>query len=417
MERTAKKFKNNLLNIIDNLDSKDFVNNPKDFTRTKSLSFKDVIKFNLFMDSGTLSMNLIKYFHFKNVPTKSALIQRNKQVNNSVYKYIFKEFNKNIKFDSKYKFIAVDGTLFTYLPNKKEKLSFMPGGYSQALLSTAYDLENNCYLDFNIKPIRTSNEQNAMCQFIDNINIKNAIFIADRAYAAFNIMAHCIENNQYFLIRSKDIKSKFGILEKFELPDTCFDVEREVFLSTKQTKIEKQNKNRRFLPSTSTFDYLDEYGHYNIKFRIVRFKLKSGDYESIVTNLDKNKFPVSKIKELYHKRWNIETSFRFLKHTLGTVNFHSKQYKNIEKEIICKLIIYNFCSLVMAKAITKKTKSYVYVVEKANAFKTIFLYLKEKVPIKLAPLINQYLAPIRPERADKRKIKYASPRDFIYRSA
>ena len=71
----------------------------------------------------------------------------------------------------------------------------------------------------------------------------------------------------------------------------------------------------------------------------------------------------------------------------------------------------------MAKAITKKTKSYVYVVEKANAFKIIFLYLKEKIPIKLAPLINQYLAPIRPERADKRKIKYASPRDFIYRSA
>lgn len=417
MERTAKKLKNNLLNIINNLDSKDFVNNPKDFTRTKSLSFKDVIKFNLFMDSGTLSMNLIKFFNFKNVPTKSALIQRNKQVDNNIYKYIFKEFNKNIKFNSKYKYIAVDGTVFTYLPNKEEKLSFMPGGYNLALLSTAYDLENNCYLDFNIKPIHDSSEQGAMCQFIDNINIRNAVFIADRNYATFNIMAHCIENNKYFLIRSKDINSKTSILCKFDLPDTQFDVEREVFLSNKSTFKEKQLSNYRYLSNLSTFDYLDEYGHYNIKFRIVRFKLKSGDYESIVTNLDKNKFPVSKIKELYHKRWNIETSFRFLKHTLGTVNFHSKQYKNIEKEIICKLIIYNFCSLVMAKAITKKTKSYVYVIEKANAFKTIFLYLKEKVPIKLAPLINQYLAPIRPERADKRKIKPSSPKDFIYRSA
>lgn len=85
MERTAKKFKNNLLNIIDNLDSKDFVNNPKDFTRTKSLSFKDVIKFNLFMDSGTLSMNLIKYFHFKNVRQSLHL---SKEINKLIIVFI-----------------------------------------------------------------------------------------------------------------------------------------------------------------------------------------------------------------------------------------------------------------------------------------------------------------------------------------
>ncbi|WP_309146162.1 transposase [Lactobacillus helveticus] len=33
------------------------------------------------------------------------------------------------------------------------------------------------------------------------------------------------------------------------------------------------------------------------------------------------------MKELYHLRWGIETSFKKLKYSLGSVQFHSKQDK------------------------------------------------------------------------------------------
>ena len=52
---------------------------------------------------------------------------------------------------------------------------------------------------------------------------------------------------------------------------------------------------------------------YLMSLRIVKFKLENGNYETICTSLSPDKIPPEKLKELYHLRWSIETSFRFLK--------------------------------------------------------------------------------------------------------
>lgn len=46
----------------------------------------------------------------------------------------------------------------------------------------------------------------------------------------------------------------------------------------------------------------------------MRFKISEDSYETNITNLDTEEFPSEKIKELYHLRWDIETSFRELDH-------------------------------------------------------------------------------------------------------
>ena len=49
---------------------------------------------------------------------------------------------------------------------------------------------------------------------------------------------------------------------------------------------------------------------YKLSFRIVRFPIAEGSYETIITNLEREKYTMDKLKELYASRWGIETSFR-----------------------------------------------------------------------------------------------------------
>ena len=64
-------------------------------------------------------------------------------------------------------------------------------------------------------------------------------------------------------------------------------------------------------------------------------------WEVVLTNLDRKNYPLHRIKELYHWRWGIETSFKKLKYSLGSVEFHSKQDKFIEMEIYAHMIMFN----------------------------------------------------------------------------
>ncbi|MGN8857642.1 transposase, partial [Catenibacterium mitsuokai] len=63
------------------------------------------------------------------------------------------------------------------------------------------------------------------------------------------------------------------------------------------------------------FDYMSkEDPWYEFNCRIVRFKITEDTYECIITNLDRTEFSSEDIKELYNKRWGIETSFRHVKY-------------------------------------------------------------------------------------------------------
>lgn len=42
-------------------------------------------------------------------------------------------------------------------------------------------------------------------------------------------------------------------------------------------------------------------------------------------NLEAKEFPLERIKELYYRRWGIETSFRELKYAIGLASLHGKK--------------------------------------------------------------------------------------------
>ena len=176
----------------------------------------------------------------------------------------------------------------------------------------------------------------------------------------------------------------------------------------------------RYVCKNVSFDFItDKRTEYPMRLRLVRFQIAEGSYENIITNLPEDEFPLEEIKYIYHLRWGQETAFRDLKHTIGTVNFHSKSPEYIEFEIICRMTLYNYCTIITMEIPIKKDRGkWEYQVNLSMAMKICFELLSENKnidPENVNDLISQYILPIRPDRAYARRLRPQSPASFTYR--
>ncbi|MNI37297.1 Transposase DDE domain protein [compost metagenome] len=225
----------------------------------------------------------------------------------------------------------------------------------------------------------------------------------------------------------RDLSSR-GILSGLPLPcSEEFDTDVHLTLTKKQTKeIKAQPEIYKFVPSTSTFDFLDRQNQlfYPMSFRVVRFVLPSGIFETIITNLSATEFSPDEIKALYHLRWGIETSFRALKYTIGLTNFHAKKQESIVQEIFARMILYNFVEMVTSHVvISQKNKQHPYQVNFTVAVHVCRHFLRSRdnePPPDVEALIRKNILPIRPNRPGQentRKTRGKSVVSFVYRVA
>ena len=264
---------------------------------------------------------------------------------------------------------------------------------------------------------------------VDRSAIPKALIIADRGYESYNSMAHIQEKGWYFLIRIKD--GHGSIKSNLELPEQeLFDLRVNLNITRKQSKEVKEllkDKNHyRFLPSNANFDYLpaksnykDPASFYGLSFRIARFRISEDSYETVLTNLDEEQYPVEKLKQLYALRWGIETSFRDLKYTIGMLNFHSKKVMGIQQEIYAHLIMYNFAEMITSHVvIEKKQRKYTYKANFSVASHLCRLFYRGKTTSPdLETIIAKNVIPIRPDRHGERKATVKFFHGFLYRVA
>ena len=148
--------------------------------------------------------------------------------------------------------------------------------------------------------------------------------------------------------------------------------------------------------------------------------LDNGEFETVATSLPFT-FTLDDIKELYHKRWGIETSFRDLKYTLGLINLHGKSDAFAEQEIYASLTAFNFTSRICREVVIRQPKDGVYAY-KVN-FKMAVMLCKEYIreqktdSDRLTEEIARYTVPIRPNRKDQRDLKIKGFPGFVYRVA
>ena len=388
----------------------------------------------LSMGGNSLTNELMEYFDYDaNMATSSAFIQQRDKILSIAFEFLLNEFThsfQDLRTYEGYRLLAVDGSDLNIHHNPNDADTYFQTnanlkGFNQLHLNAMYDLCNKLYVDVCIQPGRKENEFRALTDMADRSNISDdVIVVADRGYESYNVFAHIEQKGWKYAIRVKDIMSN-GIISALKLPKKDeFDVNIHRILTRKQTNEIKSNPELyKILPNNSTFDYLELHTDkcYPITFRVVRFKISEDAYETIITNLDSEKFSPKIIKELYHLRWGIETSFRELKYAIGLTSFHSKKVEHITQEIFARLTMYNFCELItMRVVIQQKDTKHIYQVNFTRAIQICKHYFK--CPSNLSPpdveaLIRKNILPIRNGRTDHRKVRPKAAVSFLYRVA
>ena len=123
------------------------------------------------------------------------------------------------------------------------------------------------------------------------------------------------------------------------------------------------------------------------------------------------------LKELYRRRWGIETAFRGIKYTLALASFHTKKILHIHQEIYAKLTLYNFASMLTRHVtFSQPNSSYLYQINAAAATHIARQFLLGNVHEKnVENLIRKYLLPVRPGRQKPRNMQVKRPASFQYR--
>ena len=408
-----------------------------DFTRNRKLSMEKMLQGIIGMESKSLTNELLDLFDASaETPSASAFIQQRDKIRTIAFESIFKNFSKKLmnSFDNDIPVFAIDGSDIQIPTNPTDTESYIAGtnghkGYNLLHINALYDLNKHIYSDVIIQKARERNEHKAFQELVDCSELTKALIIADRGYESFNSMAHIQEKGWFFLIRVRDGNN--GIKQGLDLPESdCFDVNISLKLTRKKTNAVKEllkDKNHyRMVSSTQPFDFLplknkkaEPTRFYELNFRIVRFPISEDIYETVVTNLDEDRYPAIEIKKLYASRWGIETSFRDLKYTVGLLNFHSKKVMCILQEIYAHMIMYNFAEMITSHvAIEKKQRKYTYKANFSVATHICRLFYREKTtPPDLEAIIAKNLIPIRPDRHRERNVKAKIFQGFLYRVA
>lgn len=412
-------------------NKKEFVKDPlRDFTRKRKISFADTILLLISMECGSIRSELLKFFDYNpETASTSAFIQQRDKLKPNALCHLFHSFSEDFPSQTMndYHIFAVDGSDVSIpLEGEDETYAYFhredQSCYHQIHLSVVYNLLNNQYADAYVEPRKGHNERTAFHEMFETRDFpEKSLFVFDRGYEGYPLMAHISGKNHYFLIRAKD-NNFGGILKGIPLPKTPeFDfVFDKVCVNRIRAEHREEPEKYHRVHATYTPYFLNEsVKEYPLSFRIVRLRLDNGSYECLLTNLPVDVFDSAALRELYRMRWGVETSFRHLKYSIGLLNFHSKKIESIEQEIWARLILYNYCMAVTMNIEEKKTCSrYSYKLNIANAIQVCRRFLKlciDEAPPEIKQLISGILLPVRPNRNSPRKRTAQHTRKFNYR--
>lgn len=426
----SHQIKNHLQHQIQTIVSQPelFAKSPLDFSRNRKLSFDKTLKTILSFGGKSLASELLSHFDFSTqTPTVPAFVQARNKIKIEAFEQLFYQTippGTKDKYYKGYQLLAHDGSDINIPYNEKDPDTHHIAGklgkrIGQLHLNALYDPLNKSYQAIDIQKSRKVNERQSLCQMVDQFNFsKPTIILADRGYESFNVFEHIKKSGQKFLIRVKDTQSN-SFLKAIGLPsEETFDTKIKLHLTRSQTNKAKADQHYQLLRKTAHFDYLPPQakGIYPLELRVVRVKISENIYESLVTNLDPFTFTSKELKELYHLRWGIETSFRELKYALGLSHFHARKLEFIIQEIYARLIMYNFSmaiALAVAASAPIKSGYQINFTQAIGICKRFFLFSS----VNVEQLIKRYLLPVRPNRSDQRKLMKKKFGGFLYRIA
>lgn len=406
---------------------------PRASCRRGKVTYEDIIKALIFMEGGSLD----KVIHEAGLNiSASAFIQRRNELSSVLFSNILAALNEQ-QTDSQtyfgYRVLAIDGSVVNMARDPKSRCFVQhdgaPEGFCQVHVNALYDVLNKTYFNCDIQPQPQQDEIGALEFLLSWYDFdEKTIIVGDRAYSSYHVFALIQRaRNADFLIRIK--QERGAMREVAKLPMKELDCEIEFTITTTQTKEDKEKgyvfiqtrkeKGRAYSNKTRNGRW-SLPSPYPMKLRIVRILLDTGEYETLATSLAPS-FTPSMIKELYHARWGIETAFRELKYNYGLIHLHGKSEDFVKQEIYAGMIMATLCARIVNEVVVRQPKGGKYLY-KVNQKMATFLTKKYfRTPgadgEQLMKEIAKYIVPIRPGRANQRKLRAKGFREFVYRVA
>ena len=435
-----------LVETIDTMTPTEFSKAPgRYFTRNRKVDFKKAVLLSITASKGTIFEDIRKFYTVTEcqpnmAPSPSALTQQLGKLSSQAFPEVLRRFNNQFEHKTFHGFqlLACDGTGLAFNSEWNYDCYVRgPHAFFGVHLVALYDLMSRKYVDAEIQPARLKNEFSAICQLCKrqkNDGIKR-LLIADRGFPSYNFYANAVHAGTSYLVRLSEATAKSVVGGSQRLDELGGDFDISLILHLVRHKRKRQYlhqndlSNYRYIAPDTQFDFLDpsKEGEIDIAIRIVCVKLPDGSCEYLATNLDKSTLPTNILKDIYVLRWGIETSFRFLKLTLGAEFFHARKRERIVQEIWSRMILYNFCMEIANHAETeRKAKAqqtnckYVYTLNISESLKACRDYLLlSKCVQRQTDLVGWILkaayCPIRKGRNFKRKPVSRGARSFNYR--
>ncbi|MBD8913279.1 MAG: IS4 family transposase [Ruminococcus bicirculans] len=309
------------------------------FTRNRKLSFPVMIVLLLNFLTRTMQIELDDFF--ANVldagtdsVTKQAFFKARKNILPDAFKELFlmtrdMVLNKNkIKRHKGYRILAIDGSELRLDKTKENKDIFLPRNHSpenktNAEISLLYDVISHYVIDAQIGSIGVCEREYAKKNLahFSSICDEKDIVIFDRGYPSRDMIA---------------ILTGMGCKYLMRLQASCF-------------KGVKENPSNDFRITVST--KTDTYS-----VRVVRVILKSGEIETLITNLSEDEFSTDDFLDLYFLRWGIETTYDTLKNKLLIEKFSGRSPVAVLQEYYAMMFVLN-CIAAMSATVNRKLLS------------------------------------------------------------
>lgn len=338
--------------------------------------------------------------------TKSAFVQYRKKLKPEIFQHlsdvIVQEFYTDnelgVKLWNGFRVLGVDGSVLT-LPQTDELRNIYgeqknqnQSGVVQARVSVLYDVLNNFVIEGILSPLTTGEGKLAL-EHLLHVN-ENDLIIYDRGYPSFELIYNHIKQNSNFVIRSKGSFS--NITSAFIKRGKSTQIV-DIYPGQHKKIIDKE-----YDKDTS------------VKVRLVRVELPSGEVELLITSLlDFTIYKTEDFKELYFKRWGIETFYDELKNKLKVENFSGYSNQSILQDFYAALFVSNVQTLIVSELEdeineqTKETK-YKYKVNSNLSYgflkgRIVTLFFSnnnmDETIDELKTLFKKHLVPIRPNRS------------------
>ena len=342
--------------------------------------------------------------------TKSAFVQARKKVSPEVFDrlshILLDEFYTDnapaIKLWNGFRLLGVDGSRITlpitdglkaiYGETRNQSDTVLV----QARCSVVYDVLNKYVLEGVLGPIKFGERDLALGHLAHCKD--NDLMIYDRGYPSYDFINEHIKRGFDYLMRVKTSYS--GLVKDFDKSG-----KRSLVVDIYPGKNAKLS-NREYTRDSP------------IKVRLVRIGLGKGQVEILMTSLlDSNQYPTNQFKELYFKRWGVETFYDELKTKLRVEHFSGYSNQSILQDFKAALFVSNVQTLIISELEeelkdTNQGKKYDYKINTNISYgllknRVVTLFMNERpdgadIVEELKSLYRSHLVPIRPNRKFER---------------